>query len=96
MKDITYGQFVCSVRPEKVEQNCTRFTAGRDRSNYPGEITTSTTEMLVTELLFDSVLSTRGARFMMMDISNFYLMTPLSRPKYIHIKLTDQPEEIIQ
>ena len=32
---------------------------------------------------------------MTMDISNFYLMTPLSRPKYIRIKLTDLPNEII-
>jgi hypothetical protein len=28
-------------------------------------------------MLFNSIISTRGARFMTMDISNFYLMTPL-------------------
>ena len=33
---------------------------------------------------------------MTMDISNFYLMTPLSRPEYIRIKLSDIPEEIIR
>ena len=33
---------------------------------------------------------------MTMDISNFYLMTPLSRSEYIRIKLTDIPEEIIR
>ena len=33
---------------------------------------------------------------MTMDISNFYLMTPLSRPEYIRIKLSDIPEEIIK
>ena len=26
-KDVTYGSFVCSVRPEKKEKNRTRFTA---------------------------------------------------------------------
>jgi hypothetical protein len=31
-----------------------------------------------------------------MDISNFYLMTPLERPEYILIRLSDVPEEIIQ
>ena len=30
-----------------------------------------------------------------MDISNFYLMTPLKRPEYIRLKLTDIPEDII-
>ena len=32
---------------------------------------------------------------MIMDIANFYLMTPLKRPEYIKIKLRDIPEEII-
>jgi hypothetical protein len=35
-KDVTYGQFVCSVRPEKAEPNQMRFTVGGDRINYPG------------------------------------------------------------
>ena len=33
---------------------------------------------------------------MMVDISNFYLMTPLTRPKYSCIKLSDIPDEIIK
>ena len=32
---------------------------------------------------------------MMMDIANFYLMTPLKQPEYVKIKLRDIPEEII-
>jgi hypothetical protein len=72
MKDIMYGQFVCTVRPEKAEPNCTRFTAEGDRINYPGKVATPTAEMLVTKMLFNSVISTGGARFMTMVISNFY------------------------
>ena len=34
-------------------------------------------------------------KIMAMDISNFYLMTPLKRPEYIRLKLTDIPEDII-
>ena len=33
---------------------------------------------------------------MTMDIANFYLMTPLSRPEYIRVSICDIPEEIIQ
>jgi hypothetical protein len=51
--------------------------------------------MLVAKILFNSVISTPGARFMTIDISNFYLMTPLLHPKYIRIRLTNLPEEII-
>ncbi len=38
MKDVTNGQFVCMVQPEKAEPNCTRFTEGGDRINYPGKV----------------------------------------------------------
>jgi hypothetical protein len=53
--------------------------------------------MLLAKILFNSVISTPGgrARFMTMDISNFYLMTPLLRPEYIRIRLTDLPDKII-
>ncbi len=95
-KDVTYGSFVCSVRPEKTDEpNRTRFTVGGDKINYPGEVATPTADMLVTKMLFNSVVSTAGARFMTMDISNFYLMTPLLRPEYLKIKLSDIPTEII-
>jgi hypothetical protein len=69
--------------------------AGGDKCNYPFEVATPTAEMLVAKILFNSVVSTPGARFVTMDISNFYLMTPLLRPKYICIKLSDLPQEII-
>ena len=32
---------------------------------------------------------------MTMDISNFYLMTPLKHPEYIRVKINDLPTEII-
>ena len=34
-----------------------------DRINYPGAVATPTAEMLVAKMLFNSVISTRGARF---------------------------------
>ncbi|KAL7488941.1 hypothetical protein ACHAW6_014541, partial [Cyclotella cf. meneghiniana] len=95
-KDVTYGSFVCMVRPEKTDEpNRTRFTVGGDRINYPGEVGTPTAEMLVAKLLFNSIVSTPNAKFMTIDISNFYLMTPLMRPEYLRVKLTDIPAEII-
>ena len=68
---------------------------GGNKINYPGKVATPTAEMLVTKLLFNSIISTHGARFMTMDIANFYLMTPLKHPEYVKIKLSDITEEII-
>jgi hypothetical protein len=45
--------------------------------------------------MINSVLSRKGARFCTFDISNFYLQTPLDRPKYIKIKITNIPREFI-
>ena len=95
-KDVTYGSFVCNMRPEKKEKERTIFVVGGDRINYPGEVATPTADMLVAKLLFNSLISTRDAKFMTMVISNFYLMTPLTRPEYIRINLKDVPDEIIQ
>jgi hypothetical protein len=96
MKDVTYGQFVCTVRPEKAEPNQIRFTVGGDRINYPGAVATPTAEMLVAKMLFNSVISTKDTRFMTMDISNFYPMTPLHRPEFIRVKLSNIPDEVIK
>eukprot|EP00804_Cyclotella_cryptica_P030788 CCRYP_015047-RA/>CCRYP_015047-RA protein AED:0.39 eAED:0.47 QI:0/0/0/1/0/0/2/0/253 len=67
-----YGQFVCKIRPENKEPNRTRLMVGGDRI-----FATPTADKLVAKSLFNSVISTIGARFMTMDISNFYLNTPL-------------------
>ena len=94
-KDVTYGSFVCNVGNKKYEKNRIRFVVGGNRIKYPGEVATPTADMLAAKLLFNSVISTRGAKLMVMDIFNFYLMTPLKRPEYIRISIKDIPEEII-
>ena len=58
-KDVTCGQFICSVRLEKKEKNRKIFTVRGDRIDYPGEIATPTANMLVSKILFNSVISTK-------------------------------------
>jgi hypothetical protein len=94
-KDVTYCSFVCSVWPEKNETNRTRFTVGGDCINYPGAVATQTMDILVSKLLLKSVISTKGAKFMTIDTSDFYLMTLLKHPEFIRIRINNIPEEII-
>jgi hypothetical protein len=68
---------------------------GGDRINYPRKVATPPAKALVTKMLFNSVVSTKGACFMTMDISNFYLMTLLHCAKF-QIKLSDIPDEVIR
>ena len=48
------------------------------------------------KFFINSTISTNGAKFATADLSNFYLMTPLKRPEYCRVKLTDIPDEIIE
>ena len=69
---------------------------GGNRINYPGKVGTPTAEMLLVKILLNSVILTRGAKFMSIDIKNFYLATPMKRYEYLKLKLCNIPEEIIR
>ena len=94
-KDATYGKFVCTERPQKAEVDRTRLVAGGNRINFPGEVGTPTADMLLVKVLLNSVVSTERAKFMCIDISNFYLNTPLPRREYMKLRMTDIPQEVI-
>ena len=96
MKDITYGQFTCNERPEKAEVNRTRFTVVWDKINYPRAVATLTAEMLVAKILFNNDISTKHPKFMTINISNFYLNSPLPHSEYIKIKINNISEEVIK
>ncbi len=78
-KDCTYVRIVCNERPEKADPNRVRITVGGNKINYPGNCGTPTAGLLTVKLPLNSVVSTPGAKWMTMDISNFYLMIPLKR-----------------
>ena len=94
--DVTYARIVCSYRPEKADPNRVRLTVGGNKINYPGDCGTPTADLLTVKLLLNSVISTPGAKFMTMDIANFYLMTPLKRKEYLRMKMSDIPDAIVQ
>ena len=62
--------------------------------NYPGKVATPTAEMVLVKIMLNSVISTNKARYMTMDLKDFYLNTPLKRFEYIKLKMSDVPEEI--
>ncbi len=52
--------------------------------------------MTLVKILLNSVISTKDARCVILDIKDFYLNTPMKRYEYMHLKLADIPEEIIE
>ena len=94
--DITYARIVCNERPEKKDPDRTRITMGGNRINYPGDCGTPTADILTVKLLLNSVISTQHAKFMTIDIKDFYLMTPMDRPEYFRMSLELFPDDIIE
>ena len=95
-KDETYARIVVDERPEKADPDRTRITMGGDKINYPGDCGTPTADLLTVKILFNSIVSTPGAKFMTLDIKDFYLMTPMDRYEYFRMKLDLFPEDIIE
>ncbi len=73
--DVAHTRVVCKVRPTKTDFNQTRITIGGNIINYTGDCGTKTGSLETVKLVINSTLSMPGARYM--DLSNFYLNTPL-------------------
>ncbi len=53
-------------------------------------------DMTLVKILLNSNISTKGAKSKTLDLKDFYLNTPMKRYKYMHLKISDIPKEIIQ
>jgi len=64
--------------------------------NYPDDCGTPTADLLTVKLLLNSVISTANAKFMTIDIKDFYLMTPMKRYEYFRMKIDLFPQDIFE
>jgi hypothetical protein len=92
-RKVTYGSFVVDIKDHKEEKECTRLTLGGDQIEYPGDKSTRTAGLTTAKILINSVISTLGAKFLVIDIKNYYLNTPLGRLEYMVINLLSLPQE---
>lgn len=69
---------------------------GGNLIDYPGDKITTTADIITAKILFNSILSTKDTRFLGLDISNFYLKTPMSRYEYMKLLIKIIPKDIIQ
>jgi hypothetical protein len=72
-----------------------RITIGGNLINYLYKLTTCTADMISTKIMWNSVISTPGAKIGGADIKNMYLKTPLDQYKYMQMSLKLFPDDII-
>jgi hypothetical protein len=52
-------------------------------------------EMMTVKMHLNSVISTKGAHYCTIDLKDFYLNTPMERPEYMRLKLSNLPHDFV-
>jgi hypothetical protein len=72
----TYGSFVVDIKEHKEERERTRLKMVGYQIEYHGDKSTRTADLTTSKILINSIISTKGAQFLVVGIKNFYLNTP--------------------
>ena len=82
------ANFICTIRQQKKETHQVRMTAGGDKLDYHDDASSPTVAILDAKIHINSTISNakRGARYVCMDVQNFYLGTPMSYYQYIRVR----------
>ena len=80
---------------EKEEKERTRLTVGGNLLDFIGNLSAPTASFTTAKCVFNSVVSTPGARCLFANIKHFYLNNILPDPDFMRIPLKIVPQEII-
>jgi hypothetical protein len=95
-RTVTYGQIVIDNCPQKEDPNRVCITVGGNLINHPFELTLRTTDMVSYTLLWNSMISTKGACVAGANIKNMYFDMPLDWYEYMKMPLSIFPQDIIK
>ena len=70
-KKVTYCKIVCEVKPEKEEKERTRLTVGGNLLDFTENLSAPKASVTTAKCVFNSVVSTPGARCLLADIKHF-------------------------
>jgi hypothetical protein len=95
-KKPAYVRVVCANRPRKTNPKRVRWTAGGDKVEYTGNVTTQTADIQTAKCLFNSVVSTPNGQLMTLDLKDFCLCSDLPDYEYICIPTHMLPPAIVK
>jgi hypothetical protein len=91
----TQRSFVVEIKDHTEETERTHLTVGGDQIEYPGDKSTRPAGLATSNMLFNSTISTPGAIFLVIEIKQFYLNTPLGKYEYMAVLMSSLPKEVI-
>ena len=86
---------VCNIRPQKIETRRTRLTAGGNLIDYPGEVSTPTSDLTTMKLHVNSAIPDVKSRYICMDMKYFCLNNKMDGAEYIMIQISMIPQEFV-
>ena len=92
----TYLRVCANYRPQKADPFRIRWTVGGNLIIYHGDTYTPNANVITAKILLNSVVSTKLAKFLGIDLTDFYLGTPMARPEYMLVPLSMIPQEMIE
>ena len=93
-RKITYANFICNILPQKSETHRVRLTAGGNKLDYPGDPSSPSVSLLNVKIHINSTISRAkdNAKYMCINIKNFYLGTPMKYFQYMRIHNNSFPK----
>ena len=72
------------------------MTVGGDKLSYDEDPGSPAASLLEIKIMLNSVISDakQGARFMGLDLKDFFLATPMARPEYMRVHYKHFPDDI--
>ena len=92
-KTITYERITVDYREQKEDPYRMKLTVGGNLIRYDGLIISTTANLITSKLMWNSIISIIGVRYICLDIKK--LKTLMKHPKYMKIKAELVPEEFI-
>jgi hypothetical protein len=86
-KKFTYGNPVINYRPHKDNPHQICIMARGNLIKYISSPSVCTADLDTTKILWNNVISTKGAKYMCLYIKNFYLMAKLEYFEYMQMPL---------
>ena len=78
-KTPTCTHIVVDFRPQKSDPNRACITAGGNLIKCLGKLTTRTADITTTKIIWNSIISTKGARYGCLGVGDFYLETSMEK-----------------
>jgi hypothetical protein len=86
---VSYGSFVVEIKDHKEVNERTILTVGGDQIDYPGDKSARTAGLTTPKTLINSVISTLGAKFLVIDIKTIdkYDLIELAQDGKVYIEI---------